>query len=93
MPADDSDSDHGITPKIDAASASIAVSVKATMQRERAGRARPGATLGTSAASTIRKPPQPTSAAAWLKKVADGATLKAISVGRATAAVATKASQ
>ena len=31
--------------------------------------------------NTSRKPPQPTKAASWLRKVAEGATLKAISVG------------
>ena len=50
----------------------------------RAGRRGERGTARTrqSGASTSRKPPQPTNAAAWLKNVADGATLKAISVGR-----------
>ena len=63
IPADESDSDHGMTPKIDAASASIAVIVKAPISASAPGE-RGQADLGTSAASTIRKPPQPTNAAA-----------------------------
>ena len=47
---------------------------------------------GRQVASTIRKPPQPTRAAAWLKNVADGATLKAMRVGTATASTAPTAS-
>ena len=44
------------------------------------------------APSTSRKPPQPMKAAAWLKKVAEGATLKAIRVGNATATLASTGS-
>ena len=91
VPAADSDSVDGTAPKTDADSALIAVSViaasSASAPRER-GHAEPGRHV----ASTIRKPPQPTRAAAWLKKVADGATLNAIRVGTATAKTAPRAS-
>ena len=82
MPAADKASDHGTRAedrrreRAERQSAPVAAS-SASAPRERGQRRRSAA----SAASTIRKPPQPTSAAAWLKKVADGATLKAMSVG------------
>jgi len=48
-----------------------------------------GQTLrGRLAPRTSRNAPQPTNAAAWLKKVADGETFHAIIVGSATAAIA-----
>ena len=53
-------------------------------QRKTRG-ARGHASAAITSPSTSRKPPQPTKAAAWLKKVAEGATLKAIRVGRAIA--------
>ena len=86
VPADESASDHG-TAAIGAAralivaSASAATSASAPLERGQALR-------GSDVASTSRNAPQPTNAAAWLKKVADGATLKAMSVGSATAKTA-----
>ncbi len=91
VPTAESESVEGTAPKTDAASALMAVSViaasSASAPRER-GHAEPGRHV----ASTIRKPPQPTRAAAWLKKVADGATLNAMRVGTATARTAPTAS-
>jgi hypothetical protein len=53
-----------------------------------APRERGQASLGSKMPRTSRKPPQPMNAAAWLKKVAEGGTLNAISVGSATATTA-----
>src|ERR1700712_97590 len=46
--------------------------------------------VGMPSATTVRKPPQPISAAAWLRKVAEGGRLKASAAGAdiATAAQA-----
>ena len=66
---------------------SVIAASSASAPRDR-GQALPG----RQAPSTISNPPQPTRAAAWLRNVADGATLKAIRVGTATASTAATAS-
>jgi hypothetical protein len=92
VPTAESASVDGTAPKTDPESALTAVSVMAASSAS-APRERGHADAGRQVASTIRKPPQPTRAAAWLKNVADGATLNAISVGQATAPQAAVASQ
>ena len=84
VPAEESDSDHGAPAKTEAPSAHrtrIAIDASTASEPRERGRA----LWASPAPSTRRKPPQPTNAAAWLKKVAEGATLKAIRVGKATA--------
>ena len=71
-------------PKIEAPSAASNSSARAASNSSAAG-LRGHAALGIAVPSTSRKPPQPTRAAAWLKNVADGATLNAIRVGNTTA--------
>ena len=83
-PAEDSDSDQGADSNAEAPSAArtraASDTSKAVLPVE-AGQA----VRGSAAPSTSRKVPQPTNAAAWLRKVADGETLKATSVGSTTA--------
>ena len=90
VPADDSDSAHGTAAQSDAASAArktMASAASSAWLPRDWGRA----SRGSQVASTSRKPPQPTNAAAWLKNVAEGATLKAMRVGKATARLASAA--
>ena len=76
VPADESESDHGAPAKTEAPSAATGSGSRS----KRAGRCDPanaaGALCASPAPSTSRKPPQPTKAAAWLKKVADGARVE-----------------
>ncbi len=74
VPAEESDSDHGAPAKTDAPSAaSTRIAIDPSRASDPGERGR--APCASPAPSTSRKPPQPTNAAAWLKKVAEGATL------------------
>ena len=91
MPAEESESDHGAPAKTEAPRAArTRIAIAASMASDPRERGR--AFCASPAPSTSRKPPQPTNAAAWLKKVAEGARLKAIRVGKAIARQASRAS-
>ena len=89
MPTADSDKvegrpvHSGATSAARASSRSAAISASAPESAPIANRRE-----GSDAASSISQPDQPISAATWLRKVAEGGTLKAISAGATTAAAA-----